>query len=206
VRGRDVQAQLLHQSGEPWRLALGQLEDQSREARGVDDRVLERAFEAAAHEPGVKRVVAVLDQNRALREAKKRPARIPELRCADQHRAVDVMSPLRVRVDGGAAVDQRVEERERTIQLESFGPHLEDEEWRISCRLHVECDELRVFEPRARAQFRRIDRDLLPRHRFRGAAGLEQDRPFGHLASASALRANAISSVVTARSSRAAPA
>jgi len=135
--------------------------------------MLERALEAATDEPGVERVVAVLDQHRALRETKKGPAGIPELGRSDQHRAVDVMSPLRIRVDGGATVHQGVEERERAVELEPFGTDLQDEEGRVARRFDVEGHELSFFEPGVRTQLRRVDRDLLPRHRLRRAARLE---------------------------------
>jgi hypothetical protein len=167
--------------------------------------MLERAFQAAAHEPRVERIVAVLDQDSALREAQECAAGIPELGRADQHRAIDVVAPFCVRVDGCPAVDQGVEERERTLQLEAFGPDLEDEERRVARRLHVQGDELRLVKLRVGADFGGVDGDLLPRHRLRRAAGLEQERPFDHLANAKALRAKATSSAVTARNSRAAP-
>ncbi|MGA8923197.1 MAG: hypothetical protein WB682_08625 [Candidatus Dormiibacterota bacterium] len=67
--------------------------------------MLERALEAAAHQPRVEGVVAVLDQYRTMRESQERSARVFELRRPDEHRAVDVMAPSRVRVDRGAAVD-----------------------------------------------------------------------------------------------------
>jgi len=205
VRGGDVQRQLLHERSEPGSLAFGQVQDEPRQPRGVDDRMLERAFQTATDEPGVERIVTVLDEHRALRETEECPAGVPELGRPDQHRAVDVVTPFRIGVDGCAAVDQRVEERERAVQFESLGADFEDEERRVARRLHVQGDELRVIKLRAGADLRGVDRDLLPRHGLRGAAGLEQDRSLGHLAKASALRANAISSAVTARSSRAAP-
>jgi hypothetical protein len=168
--------------------------------------MLEGVLEAAPHQPGVKRVVAVLHQDRAPREAKECPAHVFELGRADQHRAIDLVAPARVRVDGSAAVDQRVEEREGTVEPESLGSDLENQEGRVAGGLDVQGNELRVFEQRLRAERGRIDRDLRPRHRLRGAARLEQNRLLGHLASARALRANAISSAVTARINSAAPA
>jgi hypothetical protein len=68
VRGRDVQLQLLDQAREAGRLALGELEHQACQRGGVDDRVLERAFEPTSDQPRVKRVVAVLDEDGALCE------------------------------------------------------------------------------------------------------------------------------------------
>ncbi len=66
--GHDVEAELLHQPREPRRLSLRKVKHQPRERGGIDDRMLERALQAAAHQPGVKGVVAVLDQHCALRE------------------------------------------------------------------------------------------------------------------------------------------
>ena len=168
--------------------------------------MLERAFEAASHEPGVKRIMAVLDQNRSVREAEEGPPRVPELGRADQHRAVDVVAPSRIWVDGGAAVDERIEERQRAIERKPLGPDLENEERRVARRFDVQRHELRVLELRAGSNLRRIDRYLLPWHRPSGTAGLEQDRSLAHRASAKALRAKAISSAVTARNRSAAPA
>ncbi|SRR6266852_6037685 len=99
--------------------------------------MLERALQAAAHEPGVECVMAVLDKHCTLREPQECPARVLELGRADEHRAFDVVPPPRVRVDGRAAVDERVEERQRAVELETLGADLEDEEWRVACGLDV---------------------------------------------------------------------
>jgi hypothetical protein len=72
--------------------------------------VLERALESAADQPCVERVVAVLDEHRSVSEAQESPARISKLRCADEHRTVDVVAPVGVGVDGRLAIDKRVEE------------------------------------------------------------------------------------------------
>lgn len=69
MRRRHVKAQHLDQASQAGSLALGKLEHEPRKGRGVDDRVLERAFEASTHEPRVERVVAVLDQDRPMSEA-----------------------------------------------------------------------------------------------------------------------------------------
>jgi hypothetical protein len=200
VRRRDVEAQLLDQPCQARGLPLGQVEHHPGERGGVDDRVLERALEAAPHEPRVKGVVAVLDQHGALRKPQERASRVLELRGADEHRAVDVMALARVRVDRRAAVDERVEERERALQREALGADLQDEEWRVAGGLDVERDELRVLEPGAAPHLGRVDGDLLPRHPLGRASRLQIDGT-AHLASASARRAQAISSAVTARSS-----
>jgi len=110
MRGRDIERKLLDQPGKAWGLALWKLQHEARQRRRVDDRVLERAFKASADQPRVERVVAVLDEHRAVGETQEGAAGIAKLRCADQHRAVDVVPPVRVRVDRRLAVHQRVEE------------------------------------------------------------------------------------------------
>jgi hypothetical protein len=135
--------------------------------------MLERDFEATPHEPGVECVVAVLDQHGPARKAKECPADISELRRSDQHGAVDLVAPPRIWVDGSAAVNQRVEERQRAVEPKALGPDLEHEERRIARGLDVERHELRVFERRLRPELGRIDRDLRPRHRLDGSARLE---------------------------------
>jgi hypothetical protein len=162
--------------------------------------MLERAFKPTTHQPGVERVVAVLHKHRSLREPEERPSRISELWSSDQHRTVDVMASARIRVDGGAGIDKRVEEGKRPIEPEAFGADLEHKEGRIACCLHVESDELCVFEPGLGSDLGRIHCDLLPRHRLSCPARLQIDGPGCHLARASARRAKAISSEVTARS------
>ena len=110
MRRFDVEPELLDEEREAWRLTLRQLEHQPRERRGVDDRVLERALQASADEPGVERVMAVLDQNRPLSETQERTAGVAKLGRANQHRSVDVMPAMGVGVDRRLAVDKRVEE------------------------------------------------------------------------------------------------
>jgi hypothetical protein len=145
----------------------------------------------------------VLDEHRALRKTQEGAPRVFELRRPDQHRAIDVMSLACVWVDGGAAVDQRVEEGERSLQREALGADLEDEEGCVARGLDVQGDELRLVEVRVRTDLWRVDGDLLPRHQLGCAAGLEEQplRGCGHLASARARRAQAISSPLRARSS-----
>jgi len=174
VRRGLVHAQLRDQPGEAGRLALGEVEHQARERGRVDDRMLERALQPATDEPGVEGVVAVLDQDGALRKPQKSASRVFELRRPDQHRAVDVVSLARVRVDGRPAVDQRVEERERAVEAEPLGPYLEDQERSVARGLDVQGDELRVGQRRLAADLRRIDGDLLPRHQRRSPSGLEE--------------------------------
>jgi hypothetical protein len=201
VGGRDVDTQDLDQARQAWGLAFRQVEDQASERGRVDDGMLERTFETTADEPGVEGVVAVLDEHRTLAEAEKRPARVLELGCADQHGAVDVVALARVRVDGRAAVHQGVEERKRAAEAKALRADLEDQEGRVAGRLDVQRDELSLGQRGAGADLGRVDRDLLPRHELGRAAGLEVDRLFHERASASARRAHAISSKVTARRS-----
>jgi hypothetical protein len=199
VGRRHVEGQLGHQPSQSGGLALGEVEHEPGQRRGVDDRVLKRALEPATHQPGIKSVVAVLDQNGALGEAQEGPARIAEFGRADQHRTVDVMPLFGVGVDRRAAVDQGVEEGERSGQLEPLGAQLEDQERGVAGRLDVDGDELGVVQRRLRAQLRRVDRDLLPRDRLRRAARLEEDRL--HDCRRRAVRRNWSSSRVIARSS-----
>jgi hypothetical protein len=186
VRRGDVEAELLHEPRQARRLTLGQVHDETGKRGGVDDRMLERALQATTDEPRVEGVVAVLYENRALRKPQKCAARVPELRRADEHRALDVVTPARIRVDGGAAVDERVEERQRAGEREPFGPDLQHEEWGVACRLHIQRHELGVFESRARTHLGRVHRDLLPRHRLDGATWFEEYRLGGHETNASA--------------------
>ena len=177
MRGGDVERQHLDQPRQPRRLTLGQVEDEARQRGGVDDRVLERALEPAADQPGVEGVVAVLDQDGAMGEPQEGAPRVFELGRPDEHGAVDVVSPAGVRVDGSPAVDERVEERERPIEPEALGPHLEDEERRVAGRFDVERYELGVIEQGFGFDLWRIDRDLLPGHELARAARLEEEGP-----------------------------
>jgi hypothetical protein len=113
VGRRDIEGKLLDQARKSGRLAFGQLQDKPCQGRRVDDRMRQRAFEASAHQPGVEGIVAVLDEHGALGESEERSARVTKLRRPNQHRPVDVVPLLGVRVDRRAAVDQRVEKRER---------------------------------------------------------------------------------------------
>jgi hypothetical protein len=128
VRRKDVDAELCHQPLQARDLSLRDLHHQPRQRGGVDDRMLERALQAATDEPRVERVVAVLDKHRTMSETQERAPRVLEVRRADEHRAIDVMAPPRVRVDGRTAVDERVEERERLVEGEALGAELEDKE------------------------------------------------------------------------------
>ena len=200
--GSHVEGQLLHQPSQTGGLALGEVEHEPRQGRGVDDRMLERAFKPATHEPAVESVVAVLDEHRALGEAQERPPGVPEFGCTNQHRTIDVVALLGIRIDWRAAVDERVEEGERAGQLEPLGAQLQDQERGVAGRLDVDGDELGGVQGRLRAEVRRVDGDLLPRDRLRGAARLEEDRL--HDGRLRAVRRNWISSRVIALRSTAA--
>jgi hypothetical protein len=115
MRWGHVKAKLLNQSSQPWRLTFRKVEHEPCERRGVDDRMLERALEATTDQPGVERIVAVLDENGALCESQERPPRISELGGADEHRAIDVVTLFRVRVDRRATIHQRVEKSKRAV-------------------------------------------------------------------------------------------
>jgi len=110
VCGGDVQRELLDQPRESRSLSLGELQNKPGQGRSVDDRVLERALQAPADQPRVERVVTVLDEHRSMGKAQESPARISKLRCADEHRTVDVVAPVGVGVDRRLAIDERVEE------------------------------------------------------------------------------------------------
>jgi hypothetical protein len=196
---RDIQGQVRHKPRESWRLPLRKLQDQARQGRGVDDRMLEWALQAATDQPGVEGVVAVLDEDGALGEAQEGPSRVAELRGSDEHRAVDVMAPVRVWVDRRLAVHERVEKREGAIQAEAFRANLQHEERRVARCLHVKRDKLRLVELRMRAHLGRVDGDLLPGDGLHGPARLQKDRLRAHRVSARARRAQSISSLVTPR-------
>jgi hypothetical protein len=204
MRGRDVESKLLNEPRQPGSLAFGNLQDEPRQGRGVDDRMLQWAFQAPTDEPGVEGVVTVLDQHGALSETQEGAARVAKFRCADQHRTVDVMAPVCVRVDRRTAVHEGVKERERAFEPEALSADLQDEERGIARGLHVEGDELRLVEPRLGPHLGCINGDLFPRHQFHGSARFEEQGLGCHLVKARARRAQSISSLVTARSSRAA--
>jgi hypothetical protein len=200
VRREHVEAELLHEAGQAGGLAFRQVQHEPGQRRRVDDRVLERALEAAADEPAVESVVAVLDEDGALCEPQESPARVAELGSAYQHRSVDVVPLFRVRVDRRAAVDQCVEERQRTRQLESLGPQLEHQEWGVAGRLDVDGDELCFVQRCLRPKLRRVDRNLFPGDRLGRASRLEEDGL--HDVRLSAPRRNWISSRVIALRSK----
>jgi hypothetical protein len=160
VLGADVQLQRLHHPGQARGLATRQVEDQPGQRRGVDDRVLERPLEAAADQVGVEGVVAVLDQDRAPRKAQEGGPGIPEAGRADQHRAVDLVALLRVAVDGGAGLDQGVEEGERAREPEAFGADLDHQEGGVAGRLHVQGHVFRLVERGVRGDRRALRQQL----------------------------------------------
>jgi len=195
----DIEAELFHQPGQARGLTLRQLEDEPGERGGVDDRVLERALQAAAHEPRVEGVVTVLHQDGALRKAQERPPRVPELGRADEHRAFDVVAATRIWIDGSPAVDERVEEGELTREGEPLGSDLQHQERGVAGRLHVQRHELGVFQSRARADLGRVHGNLLPRHRLDGTSGFEKYRFRGHVTTNATLRGPAPSGQTRSR-------
>src|SRR5205085_12544896 len=98
VRWGYVQAQLLDEARQSRSLPLRQVEHQPRERRGVDDRMLQRALQTTAHEPGVEGVVAVLDQHGALCKTQEPATRVFEFRRPDEHRTIDMVALARIRV------------------------------------------------------------------------------------------------------------
>jgi hypothetical protein len=109
----DVEAELLHQPRQSGSLSFGQLQHEPCQSRRVDDRVLQRALQPAADQPGVEGIVAVLDQDGALGKTKERAAGVTKFGRSNQHRPVDVVPLLRVGIDWRAAIDERVEKRQR---------------------------------------------------------------------------------------------
>jgi hypothetical protein len=149
--GLDLDLQRLHQAGQPGRLAAGQLEHQPAERRRVDHRMLEWPGQAAAEDPGVEGVMAVLDQDRPAGEMKERAPGIAELGRVDEHLALDQVPALGVGVDRRPGVDQGVEQAQGTAQPEPLGADLEDQEGPVAGSLDVHRDELGLLQRRLRA-------------------------------------------------------
>ena len=66
VRRLDVEPEVGDQALKARHLSLREVHHKPRERARIDDRMLERALEAATDEPRVERVVAVLDEHRAV--------------------------------------------------------------------------------------------------------------------------------------------
>ena len=205
MRRRDVEGEHFNESGQSGRLPFGEVEHHPRQRRRVDDGMRKRAFQPTTDEPGVECIVAVLHEDGALREAQERTPSVFELGGSDEHRAVDVVPPAGVRIDGSSTVHERVEERKGAGEPKPLGPDLQDQEGCIPGRLHVQGDEFGIVKTGFGAHLWRVDRDLFPGHRPGGASGLEEERLRLHRTRASARRAKPISSTVTARNTRAAP-
>jgi len=135
--------------------------------------VLERPGQAATQDPGVERVVAVLDQDGAAGEVEEGPTRVAELGGAFQHLALDQVPALGVGVDGSARVHQGVEEAQGAHQVEALGADLEDQEGPVAGSLDVHRHELRLRQGRVRADGQDLIARRLPGDRFDSAAGLE---------------------------------
>jgi hypothetical protein len=200
VRRRDVKAELGDQARQSRGLPFGEVEHETRKCGGVDDRVLERALEAAADEPGVECVMAVLDEDGAQGKSKESAARVFEFGRADEHRTVDVVALARVRVDGRPAIDERVKEGERAAEAKALGADLEHQEWRVAGGLDVQGDKLRLLKRRFPADFGSVNRDFLPGNEGGRTTRLEIEGLRAHQrASARARRAQPISSPLMAR-------
>jgi hypothetical protein len=205
VGGSDVERQLLDKFRETRGLAFGKVQHKARQRRGVDDRVRKRAFQAPADEPRIESVVAVLDQHRALGEAQECAACIAKLRCADEHRAIDVMALVGVRVDRRLTVHKRVEEGQRAVELKALSADFQNQKRRVASGLDVQGHELGLVEARLGTELRCVDGDLFPRHGLHGSARFEEERFWVHRVCANARRAQPISSRVNPRRSSTAP-
>jgi hypothetical protein len=181
VDGLDLNLQRLHQAGKPWRLAARQLEDEAAERRRVDHRVLERPGEAAAEDPGVEGVMAVLHQHGSPGEVEKGPSCIAELGCVDQHLALDQVPPPGVGIDRSTGVDQGVEQAQRPAQPKPLGADLEDQEGPVPGGLDVHRPELGLLQKRLRADRRIVVAQLgrLPGDELGSPTGLEPKWPLG---------------------------
>jgi hypothetical protein len=140
--------------------------------------------------------VAVLDEDGGVRKTQESPPGITELGSSNQHRTVDVMTLLGIRIDGRSAIDKGVEERKWAGQLEPFCAELQDQEWSVAGGFNVDGDELGIFQPGLWSELGSVDRDLLPRNRLRSPTWLEQDGL--QCCRLSAVRRNWISSRVIA--------
>jgi hypothetical protein len=205
MRRSDVKGEFLNEPREARGLAFGKLQDEPRQGGGIDDRVLERALQSTTDQPRIEGVMTVLDQHGAMSETQEGAAGVAKLGCADEHRTVDVMAPVRVWVDRRLAVDERVKEGERAVEAEALRADLQDEERCVSGGLDVEGDELRLFEPGLGSEPGCVDGDLFPWHELHRTARFEKQGLGTHRANARARRAQAISSMVNPRNSTTAP-
>ena len=79
MHGFDLDLEGLDEPGQAGRLSRRQLQDQATERGRIEDGVLERPGEATAEDPGVERVMAVLDQHRGAGEVQEGAAGVREL-------------------------------------------------------------------------------------------------------------------------------
>ena len=132
--------------------------------------------------------MAVLDQDRSTGEMEEGAAGVGELWSVDQHLAPDQVPPLGVGVDRRPAVDQGVEEAQRSAQPEALGADLEDQERSIPGGLDVHRDELSLRQRRFgadRGKFILLAHGL-PLDQLQRPPGLEAQRSlrwFGHVSS-----------------------
>jgi hypothetical protein len=108
--------------------------------------MLEWPRQAPPDDPGVEGVVRVLDENRPAREVEEGAAGVGKLRRIGDHVPIDLVTPPGIGIDRRTGVNQRVEERERSAQVEALGADLEDEEGPVAGRLDVESDVLDRLE------------------------------------------------------------
>ena len=177
----QLDLQRLHQARQAGRLAGRELEYQPAEGGGVHHRVLEGSRQPAAEDPGVERVVAVLDQHRSSGEMEEAAPGVAELRRVDQHLALDQVPSLGVGVDRRPGMDEGVEKAQRPAQPEALGPDLEDQEGPVAGRLDVDGDELRLLQRGVgpdRGEFVLANLQL-PEHQLAGASRLQLERPSG---------------------------
>ena len=132
--------------------------------------------------------MAVLDQDGSTGEVEEGAAGVGELGSVDQHFSPDQVPPLGVRVDRRPAVDQGVEEAQRSAQAEALGADLEDQERSIPGGLDVHRDELSLRQRRLgadRGKFILLAHGL-PLDQLQRPPGLEAQRSlrwFGHVSS-----------------------
>jgi hypothetical protein len=136
----DVKLEGFDEAGERRGLPGRQPQHEAAECGRVEDRVFEGPRQPASDDPRIEGVVGVLDENGSAREVEEGAAGVRKLRGVGDHLAIDLMAPARVGIDGGARVDQRVEEREGAAEVEALGADFEDEEGPVARRFDVERD------------------------------------------------------------------
>src|SRR5437879_13883191 len=98
--------------------------------------MLERALQPTADKPRVERVVAVLDQHRAVCETQERATSVLEFGRSDEHRRITVVGLPCRRADWSSAVDARVEEGKGAFVGKPLGAPIEGQEGRVAAAAH----------------------------------------------------------------------